>query len=79
MQTIVPSDPMIAELALAHNLSDGSVIHDNLDPKSCHCRRDFVLRPTSPTGEVCTSCGGMMVRTGTCTACMECGNTGGCS
>jgi hypothetical protein len=34
----------------------------------------------SPTGEFCSECGGMMVRTGTCMTCQLCGtSSGGCS
>ncbi len=30
------------------------------------------------TGELCSICGGMMVRTGACNTCTNCGQTGGC-
>lgn len=33
-----------------------------------------------PTGDVCSVCGGLLVRTGTCLTCQVCGSTtGGCS
>jgi hypothetical protein len=31
-----------------------------------------------PDGGACHVCGGMMVRTGTCSTCTQCGETGGC-
>jgi hypothetical protein len=36
-----------------------------------------VARPTF-SGNSCTVCGGMMIRTGTCETCSECATTGGC-
>ena len=34
----------------------------------------------TPADTVCRNCGGMMVRTGTCLTCLQCGNaSGGCS
>ena len=36
-------------------------------------------RPPSPTGDPCTHCGGPMMRTGTCSVCLDCGESGGCS
>lgn len=37
-------------------------------------------RPSVQTGEMCTECGGFMVRTGTCMTCQSCGSSsGGCS
>lgn len=32
-----------------------------------------------PDGGTCFKCGGMTVRSGTCTTCMNCGEGGGCS
>lgn len=33
-----------------------------------------------PTGDVCTTCGGMLVQTGKCRTCQSCGSSdGGCS
>lgn len=40
-------------------------------------RPQFVVRPVH-SGNSCHDCGGMMVRTGTCETCTECGTTGGC-
>jgi hypothetical protein len=42
-----------------------------------------VIRPPAglsglQDGGICFVCGGMTVRTGTCTTCTECGETGGC-
>lgn len=31
------------------------------------------------SGEICTNCGGMMVKAGTCSTCLVCGGTSGCS
>lgn len=31
------------------------------------------------TGNACAWCGGVMVRTGACECCSECGTSGGCS
>lgn len=30
------------------------------------------------TGEVCSNCGGVLVRSGTCYSCTQCGETTGC-
>jgi ribonucleoside-diphosphate reductase alpha chain len=41
--------------------------------------------PTPPTtlfessGNICDNCGGVMVRSGTCSRCLNCGDTSGCS
>lgn len=35
-------------------------------------------RPPVSDGKVCTNCGGLMIRTGTCHTCTSCGNTDGC-
>lgn len=40
-------------------------------------RTAVVARPQH-SGNSCMDCGGMMVRTGTCETCTECGSTGGC-
>lgn len=32
----------------------------------------------SKAGDVCRVCGGMMIRTGTCMTCTQCGETTGC-
>jgi len=34
--------------------------------------------PNTPAAGLCSSCGGMLVRTGTCTSCTVCGDTSGC-
>lgn len=66
-------------LARQHNRTDQAFLHTDLDKKHCACRFLAVVsaRPQQ-TGETCRECGGMAVRTGTCTTCTECGTTGGC-
>lgn len=76
--TLLPaSPPEIVPLVFAHNLSNERFVHTDLQASNCSCRQIFVARPNA-TGEFCTNCAGMMVRTGTCTTCTECGETGGC-
>lgn len=70
----LPAD--VAQLVSAHDLRDQGVVHTDLDVLSCACRA--VARRPNSTGDVCTDCGGMMVRTGSCTTCVECASTGGC-
>lgn len=67
----------VAAMIPAHNLRNERFVHTNLEARSCACQGITFVRPQQ-TGEMCSSCGGMMVRTGTCTTCTECGNTGGC-
>lgn len=38
----------------------------------------MAARVRTPTGDACTRCGGLMVRTGTCLTCSACGDTSGC-
>ena len=68
----------VAYLARQHNLAFPGE-HTNLTASLCLCQKTQVVasRPNL-TGEVCAVCGGMMVRTGTCTTCTSCGTTGGC-
>lgn len=33
---------------------------------------------TGTTGDTCRNCGGLMIRTGTCMTCTQCGDTTGC-
>jgi hypothetical protein len=61
----------VVELLQPHRLGAG-IMHDNLDRSRCACMRG------ADAGQVCMECGGMMIRTGTCHTCTECGTTGGC-
>lgn len=71
--------PDVAKAMSEHNLSPG-ITHTDLQVSGCACRYGGSVVMTRPqqTGEVCASCGGMAVRTGTCTTCVECGTSGGC-
>jgi hypothetical protein len=60
----------VQQLMRDHRMGTG-IVHDNLQSSRCSCKRGMV-------GEVCIECGGVMVRTGTCSTCVECGATGGC-
>jgi hypothetical protein len=66
-------------------------LHTDLDHMLCACRNlsrwpepVVVVSARPPLGAglqdggVCFACGGMTVRTGTCTTCTSCGETGGC-
>lgn len=66
-----PLHPSVVALMQKHRMGIAQV-HDDLDATRCLCRRD------RDEGETCRDCGGMTVRTGTCTTCTECGTTGGC-
>lgn len=74
-----------AELRM-HHLEPG-FIHTDFSHDHCACRvltasEVTITTPREsmsfPDGGVCHVCGGMMVRTGTCTTCTSCGETGGC-
>lgn len=54
--------------------------HSDLDAARCSCRHlgTPVAAPPRSTGDICMSCGGMTVRTGTCHTCTSCGTSGGC-
>lgn len=64
-----------------------SSVTANLVPVHANSENDFVLSEREKkdvkhvsAGTVCRSCGGMMVRTGTCMTCGQCGtSSGGCS
>lgn len=71
-----------------HNLT-ASVLHTNLVLTQCACYEHQGLkngaephpqpnRAVGADGGVCFKCGGMTVRTGTCTTCTSCGESGGC-
>lgn len=86
--------PEVAALAADHDLSLGeSFLHTDLNVLGCECWPTRRLQPQyqvgfqpeavamasgMPDGGVCHVCGGLMVRTGTCTTCTSCGETGGC-
>lgn len=55
-------------------------LHDLGDPMDS--KPQWVGEPVSaqPTGDVCQTCGGMLVQTGKCRTCQACGTSdGGCS
>lgn len=58
------------------------VVHDDYQHALCACASAVVSAPPAnpglPDGGICFRCGGMTVRTGTCTTCTGCGETGGC-
>lgn len=42
-------------------------------------RKSKMLTSTnSKTGNVCKVCGGLVIQTGSCTTCTQCGETSGC-
>lgn len=61
-----------------HDLAFPS-LHTDYDHLLCACAK-VAPRPQVglPDGGICFRCGGMTVRTGTCTTCTTCGETGGC-
>lgn len=70
-------DSETEELVRRHNLSyDGE--HTDLQPGACACRARVVAAVPVSSGDACYVCGGLTVRTGTCTTCTNCGTTGGC-
>ncbi len=78
--------PEVMTEVLKHNLSLGEdFLHNDYHHDECACRdlsAFIVQKPralaTLQDGGVCFACGGLTVRTGTCTTCTQCGETGGC-
>lgn len=68
-----PADVVAA--AVRHDLSDATRVHTNLAVEDCECARR--ARPAW-SGDVCASCGGETIQTGTCHTCTTCGTSGGC-
>lgn len=81
-----------AAILRRHNLVEG-LAHTDLDPSRCICSDPYwsgrgysqgvsnavqMRSGFSADGGTCHACGGMTVRTGTCTTCTNCGETGGC-
>lgn len=77
MTDMVVRSGEVASLVLRHELAFSGA-HTDLDRDLCVCSGYSSERPPNFTGETCSSCGGMAVRTGTCTTCTTCGTTGGC-
>lgn len=78
MTAVVVADPEARALLGLHRLTDPSFVHTNLTRAMCACAGfGLPVRPRQ-TGNVCSNCGGMAVQTGTCTTCVECGESGGC-
>jgi hypothetical protein len=79
LDLLMPED--VVESMAAHNLAYKGD-HTNLDIAYCVCKAQVAaLKPQAglPDGGICFKCGGMTIRTGTCTACTSCGESGGCS
>ncbi len=77
------TDPELERLVRLHDLSDPEYVHADYVASQCGCASraavgSVVKAVPNTTGEVCASCGGMMIRTGTCTTCTQCASTGGC-
>lgn len=69
--------PEVQALIDAHNPTfQGD--HTNLQVHQCACATKPKPQLSLPDGGVCPRCGGMTVRTGTCTTCQTCGESGGC-
>lgn len=69
---MITPHPSVVALMQRHALGVG-IVHDDLQASTCACRKR-----AASEGQVCASCGGLMVRTGTCHTCTQCGTTGGC-
>lgn len=79
--------PGVFDALRGHNLVDGFV-HTNLQADMCACKGTgsagtvvhSAPKPqvSTPDGGICFNCGGMTVRTGSCTTCTSCGTSGGC-
>lgn len=93
MIEITPTVPEVIHAAYSHLPTDSELVHTNLNYRYCVCTSgttlhieevavpDVALGPRprpNHSGNSCRDCGGMMVRTGTCETCTECGSTGGC-
>lgn len=78
-QTVIHqvNDPEARTLLQRH--ADINAVHSNLDPLMCSCAKAKAVKTISvPSGDACFVCGGLTVRTGTCTTCTSCGTSGGC-
>lgn len=75
IQTI--HDLQTAEQVMLHDLAFAG-LHTNVEVASCVCSNVVKVLPPNFTGETCSNCGAMAVRTGTCTTCTNCASTGGC-
>lgn len=82
--TVSPDPVVTAEwiaerdrLVRRHNLAFRGN-HTDLVPGLCVCHKFKVAAPPAHTGNACIDCGGLMVRTGSCETCSQCGSTGGC-
>jgi hypothetical protein len=71
---------------VGHSLVE-NLIHTNLQADLCICSAQSTSyrakvtipsRLSSPDGGICYACGGLTVRTGSCTTCTTCGTSGGC-
>lgn len=83
--TVDEIHPSAWDALAEHRLLPG-YIHNNLEASECSCRlTDRAPKNSLPPrnaaledGGICFACGGLTVRTGSCTTCTECGTTSGC-
>lgn len=74
-----------------HNLANMGLVHTDWQASRCVCQQSpthhpserlavgQAIRAVGADGGVCFSCGGMTIRTGTCTECTNCfTSSGGC-
>lgn len=88
MLDIPTPPPAVLALVRQHNLVP-RFTHCDLEPSACCCLtsaqtfteaevRAAVYTGGLQDGGICFACGGLTVRTGTCTTCTTCATTGGC-
>jgi hypothetical protein len=73
--------PEVETEVRAHRGFADPVLHTDYQASLCECSQVVASVPGNaalPDGGICFACGGMTVRTGTCTTCTGCGETGGC-
>ncbi|TVQ34028.1 MAG: hypothetical protein EA376_00830 [Phycisphaeraceae bacterium] len=51
----------------------------DIEPEETPALETHQVKPPSPTGNSCFKCGGLMMPSGSCEVCTECGESGGCS
>lgn len=92
MIEIEVTSPEVKAAVMLHNLTDLTLVHTNMVAGQCICaqvpdvedtmgiQRYVAAREDRPqsSGDSCYKCGGITIRTGTCTTCTTCGESGGC-
>lgn len=81
VEYLIDNAPAEVQAAFAQHQHLDGFVHTNLAASECECAGVVAKAPVNeqlPDGGICFSCGSMTVRTGTCTTCTGCGQTGGC-